>query len=159
QIFSLHDLPVANNMALGLKYSKSFAHIEEEINANFEVPFVIMPNSEGSTLGLTIVDDTKQIFEALKNAKKSNNKDIAEQLKDGIQLTVPVKSKKGNEMALNIIEIIHKNDLYDYEAKYTEGGSEHIIPARLSDEMTQKVKEYAVKAHQSLGCETYSRAD
>src|SRR5690625_6469781 len=62
-------------------------------------------------------------------------------------------------MALPIIEIIPKNDLYDYEAKYTEGGSEHIIPARLSDEMTQKVKEYAVKAHQSLGCETYSRAD
>lgn len=159
QIFSLHDIPVANSMAFDLKDSNSFAHVEEEINANFEVPFVIKPNSEGSTLGLTIVNDTNQIFEALKNAKKSDNTAIVEQFIEGIELTVPVKGKKGNEMALPIIEIIPKNDLYDYEAKYTEGGSEHIIPARLSDEMTQKVKEYAVKAHQSLGCETYSRAD
>src|SRR5690625_7236618 len=78
QIFSLHDIPVANSMAFDLKDSKSFAHIEEEINANFEVPFVIKPNSEGSTLGLTIVNDTNQIFDALKYAKKSDKTAIIE---------------------------------------------------------------------------------
>src|SRR5699024_12636395 len=115
-------------------------------------------NSEGSTLGLTIVNDTNQIFEALKNAKKSDNTAIVEQFIEGIELTVPVKGKKGNEMALPIIEIIHKNDLYDYEAKYKEGGSEHIIPARLSDEMNHTVKVYADKAHNSIGCDTFSRS-
>src|SRR5699024_10247794 len=111
---SLHDIPVANSMAFDLKDSNSFAHVEEEINANFEVPFVIKPNSEGSTLGLTIVNDTSQVFEALKNAKKSDNTAIVEQFIEGIELTVPVKGKKGNEMALPIIEIIPNNDLYDY---------------------------------------------
>src|SRR5699024_4218312 len=159
QIFSLHDIPVANSMAFDLKDSNSFAHVEEEINANFEVPFVIKPNSEGSTLGLTIVNDKSQICEALKNAKKSDNTATGEQSIECIEVTVPVKGKKSNEMAPPIIEIIPTNDLYDYESKYTEGGREHIIPARLSDEMTHKVKESAVKAHHSLGCETYSRAD
>src|SRR5699024_8950050 len=134
QIFSLHDITVANSISFDLKYSKSFSHVEQEINANFEVHSVIKPNRAGSTLELTIVNDKRQIFEALKNTKKSDNTAIVEQFIEGIELTVPVKGKKGNEMALPIIEIIPKNDLYDYEAKYTEGGSEHIIPARLSDE-------------------------
>src|SRR5699024_4776563 len=123
------------------------------------VPIVIKPNSEGSTLGLTIINDKNQIKEALLNAKESDDFAIVEQSIEGTELTVPVKGKVGAETALPIIEIIPKNDLYDYESKYTEGGSEHIIPARISEEMTAKVKEYAVKAHQVLGCETYSRAD
>src|SRR5690625_8047408 len=87
QIFSLHDIPVANSMAFDLKDSNSFAHVEEEINANFEVPFVIKPNSEGSTLGLTIVNDKSQIFEALKNAKKSDKTASVEKLMKVINLT------------------------------------------------------------------------
>src|SRR5699024_11209402 len=104
-IFSLHVIPVANSMAFDLKDSKSFAHVEEEINANFEVPFVTKPNSEGSTLGLTIVNDKSQIFEALKNAKKSDNTAIVEQFIEGIELTVPVKGKKGNEKTHPMIQI------------------------------------------------------
>src|SRR5690625_3902893 len=115
QIFSLHEISVANSMAADIKDTNSIEHVEEEINANFEVPFVIKTISEGTTLGLTIVNDKRQIFEALKNAKKSDNTAIVEQFIEGIELTVPVKGKKGNEMALPIIEIITKNDLYNYK--------------------------------------------
>ncbi len=159
QIFGLHDIPIAKSIAYNLKEDEGLKTTEDAIRANFEVPFVIKPNSEGSTLGLTIINDEKQIEEALINAEKSDDFAIVEQFIEGIELTVPVKGKMGAETALPIIEIIPKNDLYDYEAKYTEGGSEHIIPARISDEMTTRVKEYAIKAHQVLGCETYSRAD
>src|SRR5699024_12270914 len=100
-----------------------------------EVPFVIKPNSEGSTLGLTIINDPSQIIEALKNAKKSDNTAIVEQFIEGVELTVPVKGKKGKEMALPIIEIMPKNDLYDYEAKYKERDSKNIITVQLSHEM------------------------
>lgn len=58
-----------------------------------------------------------------------------------------------------IIEIIPKNDFYDYESKYSPGGSEHIVPAKLNEDLTKQIQEYAVRAHQGLGCKTYSRAD
>lgn len=159
QIFGLHDIPIAKSNVYSLKDTAAIEAAETSIKSNFEVPFVIKPNSEGSTLGLTIIKDEKQIREALINAQKSDDYAIIEQFVDGIELTVPVKGKIGEEVALPIIEIVPKNELYDYESKYTEGGSEHIIPARISEEMTSKIKEYAVKAHQALGCETYSRAD
>src|SRR5699024_12103173 len=99
-----------NIIKYNIKYSNSYEQEEKKINNNFEVPFFIKPNSEGSTLELKIVNDKSQIFEALKNAKKSDNTAIVEQFIEGIELTVPVKGKKGNEMALPIIEIIPKND-------------------------------------------------
>ncbi len=159
QIFGLHDIPIAKSDVYSLQDETAIKEAEKSIKANFEIPFVIKPNSEGSTLGLTIVNDENQITDALLNAQKSDDHAIVEQFIAGIELTVPVKGKIGEEVALPIIEIVPKNEHYDYESKYTEGGSEHIIPARISDEMTSKIKEYAIKAHQALGCKTYSRAD
>src|SRR5699024_6117810 len=65
----------------------------------------------------------------------------------------------GSEKALPIIEIIPKNAIYDYESKYSPGGSEHIIPARIDNETKEIIQDYAVRAHQLLGCKTYSRVD
>ncbi len=159
QIFGLHGIPIAKSNVYSVKDEQNLNKVEQLIQEEFEIPFVIKPNSEGSTLGLTIINDEKEIKEALINASKSDDYAIVEQFIEGIELTVPIKGKIGEETALPIIEIIPKNELYDYESKYTEGGSEHIIPARISEEMTSKIKSYAVKAHQALGCETYSRAD
>lgn len=159
QIFSLHDIPIAKSNLYNLKNGADLEQVEESIKADFKIPFVIKPNSEGSTLGLTIINDKKQIKAALENARNSDDFAIVEQFVEGIELTVPVKGKVGAETALPIIEIIPKNELYDYESKYSEGGSEHIIPARIAEDMTALIKKYAIKAHQVLGCETYSRAD
>src|SRR5699024_3214949 len=131
----------------------------DEINATFTPPFVIKPNREGSTLGLTIVNNIHQIEQAINDAIQSDSYILVEQFIKGKELTVPIMGKMGNETALPIIEIISKNELYDYEAKYETGGSEHIIPARINQEQTEQLKKYAIKAHQALGCETYSRAD
>src|SRR5699024_8752989 len=91
--------------------------------------------------------------------KASDDYVLVEQFIEGKELTVPVQGKVGEEDALPIIEIIPKNELYDYESKYTEGGSEHIIPARIKKDLEEQIKQYAIKANQVLGCETYSRAD
>src|SRR5699024_2194305 len=84
---------------------------------------------------------------------------LVEAFVKGKELTVPVMGSPGEEKALPIIEIIPKNDLYDYESKYSPGGSEHIIPAQIDNELTKTIQDYAVLAHQVLGCETYSRVD
>ena len=159
QIFALNNIPVAKSNVFRLSSDSDVEKAKKYIENNFSLPFVIKPNREGSTLGLTIVTKLEQLEEALLNAQKSDDYALAEQFIDGIELTVPVLGSIDNEISLPIIEIIPKNDLYDYESKYSEGGSEHIIPARISPELTELIQNYAVKAHQSLGCETYSRAD
>lgn len=159
KMFASESIPVAKDERYYIKQESEIASVSEDIRAKFDVPFVIKPNREGSTLGLTIVTDELEIEAAIKNAMQSDAFILVEQFIKGKELTVPVIGKMGEESALPIIEIIPKNDLYDYESKYSEGGSEHIVPAQIEDALTTKIKQYAVKAHQILGCETYSRAD
>src|SRR5699024_8295248 len=122
-------------------------------------PFVIKPNREGSTLGLTIITSPNQVKDAVLLAGKSDNHILVEAFIKGKELTVAVLGKPGEEQALPIIEIVPKNEYYDYESKYAQGGSEHIIPARISDEHTMEIKEYAIRAHHVINCEVYSRVD
>ncbi|HLR71585.1 MAG TPA: D-alanine--D-alanine ligase [Pseudogracilibacillus sp.] len=159
QLFATKNIPIAKGEKFHIINEKEIEMTINQIHEQFELPFVIKPNREGSTLGLTIVTDYSQTELAIKNAIKSDKYILVEQFISGKELTVPVIGKMGEETALPIIEIIPKNELYDYEAKYSEGGSEHIIPARINEELTRQIKQYAIQAHQVLGCETYSRAD
>jgi len=159
QLFGTQGIPIAKGERFQILENTDIHSIVKQIHTNFQIPFVIKPNREGSTLGLTIVTDETQTEAAIHKAIKSDTFILVEEFIDGKELTVPVMGKMNEEIALPIIEIIPKNELYDYESKYKEGGSEHIIPARISEELTEKIKNYAVLAHQVLGCETYSRAD
>jgi D-alanine-D-alanine ligase len=157
QIFNQNGLPVAK----GKKYSQDtdYSLIENDILTNFSFPIVVKPNQEGSTLGLTVVKTKGELSEAIKNGFQFDSDILVEEFVKGKELTVAVWGKQGEESALPIIEIIPKNEYYDYESKYAEGGSEHIVPANIPDDLTKKIQEYAVKAHQLLGCRTYSRVD
>src|SRR5699024_7177350 len=101
----------------------------------------------------------QETVDAIKLAAASDEYVLVEQFIKGTELTVPVMGKMKEEQSLPIFEIIPKNELYDYESKYDADGSEHIIPARLDEEVTKKIQQYAVLAHQVLGCKTYSRVD
>lgn len=159
QLFKSSGIPTAKANVYHIHSEKEIEQIANEISSSFDLPFVVKPNREGSTLGLTIVKHEAELVDAIANAKESDEFILVEQFIDGLELTVPVQGKIGNEEALPIIEIIPKNELYDYESKYTAGGSEYIIPARISEELTEQIQHYAITAHQVLGCETYSRAD
>lgn len=159
QLFAIENIPVAKGERYRITETTNVDEVQKQILAAFDYPFVIKPNREGSTVGLTIVSEENQIKEAIQRATKSDEYILVEQFIKGKELTVPVLGKMNEEEALPIIEIIPKNELYDYESKYSEGGSEHIIPARISESLTEKIKDYAVRAHRVLGCETYSRAD
>src|SRR5699024_772352 len=159
QLFATEQIPVAKGERYQITKTTNIKQVCKIIEEEFALPFVIKPNREGSTVGLTIVTDTNQIQGAIEQAAESDDYILVEQFIKGKELTVPVLGKKNEETALPIIEIIPKNELYDYESKYSEGGSEHIIPAKISEDVTKKIKDYAVRAHQVLGCETYSRAD
>lgn len=119
---------------------------------------VVKPSTEGSALGVFIVDGASEIENAIKQAQKLDNEILVEKYVSGKELTVAVLGNK-DPIALPIIEIVPVNEFYDYEAKYTPGASQHICPAVLSKELTGKIQEAAIKAHQVLGCEGVSRSD
>ncbi|WP_339227950.1 D-alanine--D-alanine ligase [Oceanobacillus sp. FSL K6-2867] len=159
QIFNMNYIPQAKSEVYRLSNPDQVEQIANQIKTTFTPPFVIKPNKEGSTLGLTIVRETDQIKEAITNAHESDDTILVEEFISGRELTVAVMGPEGKEFALPIIEIIPKNAFYDYESKYAPGGSEHIVPAAIDEKIADKIKKYAVLAHQSLGCETYSRVD
>jgi D-alanine-D-alanine ligase len=80
---------------------------------------------------------------------------MAEQFVPGRELTVCVLEDR----ALAVTEIITDEEFYDYHAKYSPGGSRHVLPAEISPEMTSRAKEIALAAHRALGCRGASRAD
>ena len=119
---------------------------------------VVKPATEGSALGVFIVEGKDEIQKAIQKVWEFDDEILVERYIDGKELTVAVI---GNEdpRALPIIEIVPVNEFYDYESKYTPGASQHICPARLSDETTELVQELAVKAHLALDCSGVSRSD
>ncbi|WP_099158383.1 D-alanine--D-alanine ligase [Virgibacillus ndiopensis] len=159
QIFQTNNIPVAKSHVYSITQHTNINEIVRAIETSFDTPFVIKPNREGSTLGLTIVKEKQEIELALKNALVSDDTILVEDFIDGREVTVPVLGSIGKETALPVIEIIPKNGFYDYESKYAPGGSEHIIPANVPLEVTKQLQAYAVLAHQLLGCSTYSRVD
>ena len=84
---------------------------------------------------------------------------MIEEFIDGFFVTVGVLERDGKPFATEILEIRPKNEWYDFEAKYTNGMSDFICPANLSKEITEHVKEVAVKAFETAGCRGVSRID
>jgi len=119
------------------------------------LPVVIKPVRQGSAIGVNIVRKKSQLMKAIKEALKYDNEAIVEEYIEGKEITVAILGDK----ALTPIEIIPKNEFYDFYSKYSSGGSQHIIPARLTNAITEKVKKIGLMAHYSLGCNAVSRVD
>jgi len=120
----------------------------------FDPPYLIKPVSEGSSVGMTLVRDKEQHRKAISKAREYGDS-FAEKYINGKEITIGILG----DLALPILELVPKKEFYDYEAKYTKGMTEFIIPARLDDAMTKKSKEIALKAHRALGCRDFSRVD
>ncbi|GAB6935522.1 D-alanine--D-alanine ligase [Calditerricola yamamurae] len=123
------------------------------------LPLVIKPNREGSTVGLTVAQREEEIGSGLEQAARYDDTILVETFVPGVEVTVGVLGDE-QPVALPVIEIVpRRNFYYDYESKYAPGGSEHIIPARITPEAERKVREWAVEAYRLLGCQNYARVD
>ena len=121
-------------------------------------PVIVKPNTQGSTIGVRRVYEESNLAEALKDAFRYDPCVLIEPLLSGVELTVPVVGNR-RAVALPMIEIVPSGGFYDYEAKYTPGATEEIIPARVPEEIHQQCAQYAVLAHRTLGCQGMSRTD
>jgi D-alanine-D-alanine ligase len=121
-------------------------------------PYVLKPVSEGSSFGVFIVtEDQAHPPQELSRADWTHGDlMLAEQFVAGRELTCAVMGDR----ALDVIEIVAADGgWYDYNAKYTKGGSKHILPANLKGNIYQEVQHLAIEAHRALGCRGVSRAD
>ncbi|MEA3560191.1 MAG: D-alanine--D-alanine ligase [Candidatus Omnitrophota bacterium] len=118
-------------------------------------PLVIKPSSHGSSIGLSIIEDKKDLSPAIDKAGKYDNTIIIEEYIAGKEITVGIL----DQQPLPLIWLIPGNRFYDYQAKYQKGKTLHIIPALLDEDVYLKAQAAALQAHQVLNCQGFSRVD
>ncbi len=119
------------------------------------LPVVVKPNSEGSSVGVSIVRARKSLRPAIALAGRSDPRVVVEQFVPGREVTVGILDGR----PLGALEVIAKGEFHSYEVKYTAGREEFFMPARLSRATTARVLELAARAHAALGGGAYSRVD
>lgn len=162
EIFKLAGLQVPKTLKLrrGDNYQALLKLFVGKVT-NF--PVVVKPCSGGSSVGVQMVRSYSQLEKTIKDTFKLEGKILIEEFIDGKEVTCGVlENFNGQQVAaLPVTEIIPKkgNKFFNYKAKYTTGSADEITPAFLDEEITKKIQETAVRAHQLLGCKTYSRTD
>jgi D-alanine-D-alanine ligase len=130
----------------------------ESINSKMGLPLVVKAPTQGSTIGITFVHRKEELVSALEMAYRYDHTALVEQFIEGTEITASVLGNE-NPVALPLIEIVSMTGVYDYEAKYTAGMSEHIIPPRISSELQDAIKALAVRTFKTLGCRGLARVD
>ena len=130
-----------------------------EVEAEFSLPMVVKASSQGSSIGVYIVESHEELKNALVQAFKYNDEVLVEEFIRGRELTVAVWGNEEEKEAFPIIEITTLTGRYDYDSKYTKGASAHIIPAPLSEEKTKEIQDLAVKTFTACGCKGVDRVD
>lgn len=121
---------------------------------------VVKPSSEGSALGVTFCNEIGQLLALLHNAQVPPRRLMLERRVLGKEVTVGVLEVNDTLYAFAPIEIrTPEHSWYDYTHRYTEGGSEHVIPANLGSGVLDSLCSIAIRAHQALGCRHLSRTD
>ncbi len=128
----------------------------EQILRQMNLPVVVKPSKQGSTVGLTVVKKAEDLPAAMAEAYRFDDEVMIEQFIPGRELTVGILEDE----ALAVGEIIPKrSEIFDYASKYQVGGAEEIFPAELTPEQTALCRELGLRAHRALKLEAYSRID
>ena len=135
----------------------------DELSDEISIPCAIKPASGGSSVGTTILKTGSQgdLRAAVARALTDGSGALIEELIEGTEVTCAVMGEGENARALPVIEIVPQKGggFYDFEAKYSAGGSQHLIPPRLSDEIGAQIQEQSEKVHRVLGCRGVTRCD
>ncbi len=152
KIFSYHELPIPSFKVVTrdeLKVKRLSSLID------FPLPWVVKPAGEGSSIGVTMVRDEAMLSETLEKTLSLGKKAIIEKFIEGKEIHIGIL---GNE-ALGGVEVRPSLEFYNYEAKYTSGLTEYILPPEIDDDSYEKLKSIALQAHTALGCSGASRVD
>ena len=122
------------------------------------LPWIVKPNAQGSTIGMSVVKTSVELDAALNLAFEYDDTVLIEQFIEGTEITVPILGNSDLEI-LPIVEIVPASGFYDYAAKYTPGATDEIVPARISPAAAAAARRIAETCHRTLGCRGMSRTD
>jgi D-alanine-D-alanine ligase len=130
--------------------------IIDEIIARLDMPIVIKPRAEGSSVGISIVNSRAELEKAITRTRRKFKDIFFERYISGMMVTCGVV----NDVPLPILEIAPKQrSFYDYKSKYTEGMTEYIVPARIPEEQYKRTQDHALRSHKAIGAHGFSRVD
>ena len=147
------------NVADSVMLIRGMAYDVNEIINEVGLPCFVKPNAEGSSFGVTKVKEAAQLEDALKKAFALCREVLIETFIDGTELTCGVVKAGDMDIAMPIAEVIPKNEFFDFEAKYDPTKSDEIIPARISPELTNRIKTLSSMIYDILRCEGIIRVD
>lgn len=155
-LYHLEGLPVARDRSIRQGSPLALKSVVEELGW----PIVVKPNSEGSSIGVRMAKDLKELCLFIDKAFALGKEVLLEEYVRGREISVGVIGNHSLQ-ALPVVEIIPNDgyEFYDYEAKYQEKASREICPADLPESISRLAQEYALRAHKVLNLRGYSRTD
>jgi len=125
------------------------------LKIDFGLPWVVKPVAEGSSIGVSIVKDEKDLASCLDKAFAFDQRAMIEKFIPGKEIHIGILGQK----VLGGVEVRPSLEFYNYEAKYTSGLTDYIIPPEIDASVYESAKDAALKAHMALGCSGASRVD
>jgi D-alanine-D-alanine ligase len=142
-------IPVARNVTL---------RDGDPVRHPFAYPVFVKPARLGSSVGISKAHDERELEAAVALARRHDDKVLVEELLEGTEVECGVLGNR-NPIASAVGEIVAHAEWYDYSAKYDEGGMELVVPARLSEQVTERVRSLAVESFVATECEGMARID
>jgi len=153
-LFKQFGIPTPDFVLVTVEDSLSAGLAEAEKRPGY--PLMAKPRAEGSSVGIELLEGRRGALERCERVRRGFGDILLEAFIPGMIATAGIV---GSDV-LPVLELVPKRQkFYDYEAKYTRGETEFVIPARLDSRTEKKVRELALKAHKSLGCRGFSRSD
>lgn len=131
----------------------------EQILQQLKLPVFVKPNCGGSSVGMSKVNTPDQLGPALELAFRHDDEVLVEEFIKGREITCGVYARNGQPIALPLVEVVSKKEFFDFEAKYADNMADEILPAPISDELTQRCQETACMLYSRLNCRGVVRFD
>lgn len=151
QIWQACNLPIANYIMVDKNHSYSVSEIVNQLG----LPLFVKPSHEGSSVGMSRVNEAKELQQALEHAFQYDNSVMIESFLAGAEYTVAIV---GDEV-LPSIRIKPSTSFYDYNAKYLSDETQYFCPSGLDEEQETALRSLALKAYQAVGCRGWGRVD
>ena len=146
-------------MTGGLLIRKGQQYDAASIVNQIGLPCFVKPNASGSSFGVTKVKEVGDFDRALEHAFAEGHEVLVESFMKGIEVACGVVRTRQKKIIMPVTEVVPKKEFFDYEAKYTQGFSEEITPARMPEEITSRIQELSSEIYDILGCRGIVRVD
>lgn len=147
------------NFAKSVLLKKDEEYSIEEIHAKLGMPCFVKPNADGSSFGISKVKQVEDLNEAIEKAFKEGKEVIIEEFIDGLEFTCGLVKTRKENLVFPVTEVLPKKEFFDFEAKYDPNMAEEITPARISEELSERIQNISSQVYDVLKCKGIVRVD